>query len=176
MLGDQPRRHAFQRSPGGDHLDHLDLRLAHDIDAAPWHGADETFALELRHRLAHRGAADAEVLGELALVETDVLTAAIDVHRHDDVLQRNVGLVLEAERGVDRLDGKPRRGFQLVCPAGGATHGTVFGHLEYNIPRCNTVAMPVVRCAFIRSRLVARASESKPPESTTRIARSGRAP
>ena len=87
VLGDQPRRHAFERRPGGDHLDHFGPGLAHDIDAAARHRAHEAFALELRHRLAHRRAADAEILRELALVEADVLAAAIDVHRHDDVLQ-----------------------------------------------------------------------------------------
>ena len=50
------------------------LGLAHHIDAAARHRAHEALALELRHRLAHRRAADAEVLRELALVEPDVLT------------------------------------------------------------------------------------------------------
>ena len=49
------------------------LGLAHHIDAAARHRAHEAFALELRHRLAHRRAADAEILRELALVEPDVL-------------------------------------------------------------------------------------------------------
>ena len=61
VLRDQARRHAFERRPGGDQLDHLVLGLAHDIDAAPRHRAHEALALELDHRLAHRGAADAEV-------------------------------------------------------------------------------------------------------------------
>ena len=72
VLGDQARRHAFERRPGGDHLDHLALGLAHHIDAAARHRAHEALALELRHRLAHRRAADAEILRELALVEPDV--------------------------------------------------------------------------------------------------------
>ena len=67
----------------------------------------KTLALELRHRFAHRRAADAEVLSELALVEPDVVPVAIDVHRHDGVLQRRIGLVLEA-RACFRAD-RPRR-------------------------------------------------------------------
>src|SRR5581483_6434084 len=34
----------------------------------------------------------------------DVVAALVDVHRHDGVLQRGVGLVLEARRDVDRLE------------------------------------------------------------------------
>src|SRR5664279_4986930 len=105
-LRDQARRHAFQRRPGGDHLDHLALGLAHHIDTATRHRAHEAFAFELRHRLAHRRAADAEVVRQLALVEADVVAAAVDVHRHDGVLQGGVGLVLEAW-GV--VDGPKRR-------------------------------------------------------------------
>src|ERR1035437_5093183 len=105
-LRDQARRHAFQRRPGGDHLDHLALGLAHYIDTAARHRAHEAFAFELRHRLAHRRATDAEVVRQLALVEADVVAAAVDVHRYDGVLQGGVGLVLEA-RGV--VDGPKRR-------------------------------------------------------------------
>ena len=47
------------------------LGLAHHIDAAPGHRAHEPFALQLRHRLAHRRTADAEVLRQAALVEPD---------------------------------------------------------------------------------------------------------
>jgi len=61
-LSDQAGCHAFERRPGGDHLDHLALRLAHNIDAAARHRANEAFALELRHGLAHGRAADAEIL------------------------------------------------------------------------------------------------------------------
>ena len=76
VLRDQARRHALERGPGGDHLDHLLLGLAHHIDAAARHRAHEALALELRHRLAHRRAADAEILRELALVEPDLAAAA----------------------------------------------------------------------------------------------------
>src|SRR5258706_13027520 len=100
MLGNEARRHALKRCPGGDHLDDFALRLAHDIDAASGYRADEPFALELRDRFAHRRAADAEFRRQLAFVKTDIRAVAVDVHRDDDVLERGVGLVLEA-RGVD---------------------------------------------------------------------------
>src|SRR6185503_12035990 len=132
-LGDEAGRHAFQRRPGGDHLDHLGLGLAHHIDAAPRHRPHKAFALELRHRLPHRRAADAEVLRELAFVETDILPAAIHVHRHDDVFQRHVRLVLETERGVDRLDRQARRSLRKIGPAGRAADGWVVGHHWYTI-------------------------------------------
>ena len=140
---DQACRHAFERRPGGDQLDHLVLGLAHHIDAAARHRAHETLALELRHRLADRRAADAEILRQLALVEPDVAAAAIDVHRHDDILQRRIGLVLETERGVDRLDRKPM-GFTLRPWAASPKSRnlgrvrnscrTARGALVYNIP------------------------------------------
>src|SRR5215510_10285718 len=110
ILGDQPRRHALERRPGGDHLDHLALGLAHHIDAAPGHRAHEAFALELRHRLAHRRAADAEVLSEAALVEAHLGALPVDIERDDDVLERRIGPALEARRAYHRLD--------LHCRAG----------------------------------------------------------
>ena len=155
MLGDQPRRHAFERRPGGDHLDHLALGLAHDVDAAARHRAHETLALELRHGLAHRRAADAEIERQLALVEPDVGTAAIDVHRHDDVLQRRIGLALEAGRGVDRLDRDARQRDRRRTGAHGpgwrrSLHArSVSVMLVYNIPdrrRRNSTEMLVDRC------------------------------
>ena len=108
VLGDQPRRHALERRPGGDHLDHLALGLAHDIDAAARHRAHEALALELRHRLAHRRARDAEILRQLALVEPDVGARAVDVGGNDDVAQGGVGLVLERLLAVDRSDDEAR--------------------------------------------------------------------
>ena len=101
---DQPRRHAFERRPGGDQLDHLAPGLAHDIDAAARHRAHEALALELRHRLAHRRAADAEILRQAALVEPDLGAAAIDVHGGDGVLERGIGLALEICRARQRID------------------------------------------------------------------------
>src|SRR6185312_3773321 len=127
------------------HLDHLSLGLARDVDAAARHRTHETLALELRHRLAHRGAADAELLRELALVEPDVIAAAIDVHRHDDVLQRLVGLVLEAERGVDRLDRKAGivriHGFGM---RNHATQGTVTTHRGIQYSRALSGTIPAL--------------------------------
>ena len=124
-LGDQPRRHAFQRRPGGDQLDHLALGLAHHVDAAPRHRAHETLALELRHGLAHRRAADAELVRQPALVEPDLGAAAIDVHRGDGVLQRRIGLALEACRTGERIDGKPRR--RQLCRARGSLGAPQYG-------------------------------------------------
>ncbi len=105
----KPRRHAFQRRPGGDQLDHLAPGLAHHIDAAPRHRAHETLALELRHGLAHRRPADAELMRQAALVEPDLGTAPVNVHRGDGVLERGIGLALETRRVGERIDGKPRR-------------------------------------------------------------------
>jgi hypothetical protein len=67
-----------------DHLDHLALGLAHDVDAAARHRAHEALALELRHGLAHGRAGDTEFLRQLALVEPDFGARAINVHGHDD--------------------------------------------------------------------------------------------
>src|SRR5262249_28448610 len=85
------------------------LRLAHDVDAAARHRAHKTFALELGHGFAHRRAANAEILRQLALVKADVIAAAVDVHCHDCVLQRGVGFVLEARRHMDGCERGMRR-------------------------------------------------------------------
>ncbi len=115
-LGDQPCRHAFQRGPGLDHLDHFVLGLAHDIDAAPRHRPHETLAFELRHRLAHRRARDAEILRQLALVQPQVGPRTIDVGGHYDVAQSHVGLVLERLPTVDRGDHQPRFAHRIPNP------------------------------------------------------------
>src|SRR5215471_18879809 len=146
VLGDEPRRHALERGPGGDHLDHLALGLANDVDPAPGNRAHETFALELGHGFAHRRAADAEIRSEPPLVEPDVGPAAIDVQGRDRVFERGIGAALEAVRAADRLDARRYRGTCGVgrgwAPdAGGTrvtgtrTHGwyTVFHGLD----RCN---------------------------------------
>src|ERR1051326_8129402 len=105
LHGDQPRRHAFQRRPHGDQLDDLAPALAHHIDAAPRLGAHKTLALELRHRLAHRRAADAEVGGETPFVEPDLGATAVHVHGRDGVLERRVGLALQTRRPLERIHG-----------------------------------------------------------------------
>src|SRR5262249_60611153 len=64
-------------------LDHFLLGLAHHVDAAARHRAHEPFALELRHRFAHRRAADAGVLGELPLVQPHFGRLVIRIGRHD---------------------------------------------------------------------------------------------
>src|SRR4029079_2644175 len=69
IFRNQARGHTFECSPGRDHLDDFAPGFAHDVDAAARHRAHKTFAFELRHRLAHRGATDAEVLRQTALVE-----------------------------------------------------------------------------------------------------------
>src|SRR5262249_14201905 len=78
-------------------------------DAAARHRSHETFALELRHCLAHRRTADAEVLREFAFVQPDVVAAAIDIHRHDRVFQGRVRLVFETRRNIDWLQRGARR-------------------------------------------------------------------
>src|SRR5262249_22004434 len=146
VLGDEPRRHALERGPGGDHLDHLALGLANDVDPAPGNRAHETFALELGHGFAHRRAADDEIGGEPRLVEPDVGPAAIDVHGRDRVFERGIGAALEAVGAADRLDARRSRGSRGVgrgwAPDAGrtgvtitATHGwdTVF----HGLGRCN---------------------------------------
>ena len=80
FFGDQPRRHAFERGPGRDQFNHLAPALAHHIHAAARLRPHEPFAFELRHGLAHRRAAYAELLRQAPFVEPDLCAAAIDVH------------------------------------------------------------------------------------------------
>jgi len=101
VLGDQARRHALERGPGSDHLDHFLLGLADHVDAAARDRADEALALELGHGLADGGAGDAEILRELSLIEADVGARAIDARRYDDVAQGLIGLVLEGFAATD---------------------------------------------------------------------------
>src|SRR5262249_45012853 len=127
ILGDEARRHAFERRPGGDHFDHLALGLAHHVDAAARHRPHEAFALKLRHRLTYWCAADSEVLRQPALVEPHFGTLAIDVERDDHVLERGIGPILEACWADDRFD-RDRRATQRVGGLGAVgtvarTHG-----------------------------------------------------
>ena len=39
ILGDEPRRHALECGPRGDHFDHLALGFANDINSTPRHRA-----------------------------------------------------------------------------------------------------------------------------------------
>ena len=110
---DQPRRHAFQGRPDGDHLDDLGLGLAHDEGSLARHDAQKPLLREARHGLADGGPADPEVLGQLALVEADFLVAAIDVHGRDGVLQRLVRLRRQAEINLYGLDIQPGDGHGL---------------------------------------------------------------
>ena len=112
----EPRRQALDRRPDGDHLDDLAFRLAHDIDAAAGHRADEAFLLQHRHRFADRGAADAEVFGQLALVEADLVGAAVDVHLHDRALDGIAGLAAEAGGDGEAQHLKSRQ-LRHVCQA-----------------------------------------------------------
>src|SRR3546814_14010277 len=68
------------------------------------HGAHEALLLEQRHGLADRRAADAENLGELTLVQPDLVAMAIDVHLRDRPLQRLVSLGAEDGRRIDGFD------------------------------------------------------------------------
>src|SRR6516165_2833992 len=160
VLRDQPRSHALERRPGGDHLDHLALGLAHDVNAAARNGADEPLALKLRHGFAHRGAAYTEIGREAPLVEADIRAVAIDIHCHDRVFERGVGAALETFRSCDRLDARrhdrparvrarlgarphsPAQAFRRTCqfdffdipPDAGKTGGTTTAtHLWYTI-------------------------------------------
>src|SRR6185437_13568353 len=117
-----------ERGPGGDHLDRFMLRLAHDVDAAARHRAHKALALELRHGFAHRRSADAEILRQLALIEPDLIAAAIDIHRHNGVLQGGVSLLLEAFGGVDRREHRMRgRGLRPRRRVAADTDGSIGG-------------------------------------------------
>src|SRR5689334_4592882 len=105
-LGDQTRRHAFERGPGGDHLDHLAFGFSHHIDAATGYRAYKALAFELGHRFANRRPANSEILRKFPLIQPDVVAISIDIHRHDRVFQRGISLVLETWRAVYRLQGR----------------------------------------------------------------------
>src|SRR5262249_52665323 len=111
---------ALERRPGGDHLDHLALGLAHHVNAAARDRPHETLALELRHRFAYRGTADPEILGELALIQPHVTRLVVDVEGHDHAAQRRVGAVGEGRGVVERGDGDA--GGRGAHPAAGGTH------------------------------------------------------
>ena len=134
-LGNQPRRHAFERRPGGDQFDHFAPGLAHHIDAAARHRADKAFALELRHRLAHRRAADTEILRQAALVEPDLGAAAIDIHRSDRALERDVRLALKICRAGQRVDGwlRPGRAGGTAVRVIAAHYGKARTHVWYTL-------------------------------------------
>ena len=70
-LGGEPRGQALDGGPDHHHFEDLGLALAHHEHAAAGDGADQAFLLEIAQRFADRGAADAEFLAELALVEPD---------------------------------------------------------------------------------------------------------
>src|SRR5712671_6475964 len=123
-LGNESRRHALERGPGGDHFDHLALGLANDINSAPRHRTDKAFALELSHGFAHGRAADAEIQREPPLVETDIGPTAIDVHGHDGILERGIGAALEAVRTSDALDAWRCRDSRGMAGGWGADPGT----------------------------------------------------
>ena len=113
----QPRGHALDRRPDGDHLDHLALGLAHHDHAAPRHRADEPLLLQHRQRLADRRAADAEVLRQLPFVQADLAGMAVDVHFGDGALDRVAGLLAQADADLQRLDLQARRNGVVRHPA-----------------------------------------------------------
>src|SRR6202035_2406956 len=78
LLRDQACRHAFERGPGGDHLDHFAPGFAHDVDSTPRDRADKALALKLRQRFAYRGATHSEISREPSLVEPDIGASVID--------------------------------------------------------------------------------------------------
>src|ERR1043166_2985886 len=101
-------------------LARLVISRAAMLSSAARDRADEPFALELGHGLAHRGAADAEVLRELALIEPHVTRLVVDVERYDHVAQRRIGAVGEGRRVVERGDGDA--GGRCAHVAAGGTH------------------------------------------------------
>src|SRR5262249_1203584 len=80
---------------------------AHDVNSPARHRAHKALTFQLRHGLAHRRAADAQLLGQAAFVEPDFVVTAIDVHADDDGFERGIGFVFEAERSVDRFQARP---------------------------------------------------------------------
>src|SRR5262249_24683772 len=147
MLGDEPRGHALERGPGGNHLDHLALGLANDVKPAAGNRAHKTFALELRHGFAHGGAADAGIPNESPPLEPDVGPAAIHIHRGDRVFEGRVAAALEALRAGDGLDARRYRGARGVgrrcdSDAGGTGVTGTMAHGWYTIfhgsYRCNS--------------------------------------
>src|SRR5262249_49098732 len=112
-LAGEPRGQALHRRPDGDHLDDLALGLAHHIDAAARHGAHETLLLQHGHRLADRGAADAEIEGELALVQADLAGMAVDVHFGDRPLYGVAGELAQSGGDGDPLQLELRRRHDL---------------------------------------------------------------
>src|SRR5262249_26653153 len=143
LLVDQARGHAFERGPAGDHPHPPPLRLAPHVAPPPRHRADKSFALELRHGLATRRAADAEVDRQFAFVEADFAGGAVNVHGRDRVFQRGVGTALEALDGRDRLNPRGLHrsrchpwglcgGKTARCATGAAHYGyTIIAGIQY---------------------------------------------
>ena len=66
---DEPRRHALERRPYGDHIEDFAFRLADDERPPSRHRADEAFLLEPRDRLADWRSTDTEFGRKSAFVE-----------------------------------------------------------------------------------------------------------
>ena len=109
----EPRRHALERRADFDDLDDLFLGFPDDEDAAARNGAQEAFLLEQRHRLADRRPADAERAAQLTFVETNFLSAAVDVRVHNRFFERRVRLVDDADVRVEGLEVQLRRGLHV---------------------------------------------------------------
>ena len=60
--------------------------------------------LQAGQRLTDRRAGDAQLLGELALVELQLGIVGVDVHRRDAVAQRLVDVPLQGEGVLNRLE------------------------------------------------------------------------
>ena len=96
-----------------DHLDDFLLSFPDDEDAAARNGAQVAFLLEQRHRLADWCPADAERTAQLTFVETNFLSAAVDVRTHNGSLERRVRLVDNAHVRVEGLQSQLRSGLHI---------------------------------------------------------------
>ena len=106
ILDDQPCRHALQRRPHRDHLEHFLPGLAGDEGAAARNVADEAFVLEPAKRLPDRCTAHPQLDREFPLVQAVLFFVGVDIDRGDGGLELLVDAVLEHDGTVDPLQGQ----------------------------------------------------------------------
>ena len=115
VFDDEPCRHALQRRPHRDHLEHFLLGLAGDEGATPGNGAHEALVLEPAQGLPDGRAAHSQLDGELAFVQSVLLVVGVDVHRRDGGLELLVDAILEHHRVRDGLQGQVGNGHVGFC-------------------------------------------------------------